>query len=271
PAARRRVRGPAGHAAADPVRLRLRRGDRHAHRPAGPGGAGRAGPGRPRRAPPPAPGHRGARPDVGADHADRVVPAAPPRAGDRAGAAVVAAGPVPPGRRRRRAAEPRAGDHRARHRRGRTPAAGRAGPEPAGDAGMRVLMNAGPWLPVPPHGYGGIENVVATLVPELRRLGVHVVLATVGDSELAVDERVSVFPTGQFAALQRPYNQVCGIVPAHLHGLATALRARDDIDLVHNHVEAAGLATMATLGADAPPTLHTLHWDLSKHAELYGS
>ena len=30
---------------------------------------------------------------------------------------------------------------------------------------LTVLMNAGPWLPVPPAGYGGIENVVATLVP----------------------------------------------------------------------------------------------------------
>jgi glycosyltransferase involved in cell wall biosynthesis len=136
---------------------------------------------------------------------------------------------------------------------------------------MKVLMNAGPWLPVPPHGYGGIENVVATLVPELRRLGVHVVLATVGDSELDVDERVAVFPTGQFAALQRPYNQVCGIVPAHLHGIVRELRRRDDIDLVHDHVEAAGLATAAALGAGAPPALHTLHWDLAKHPELYGT
>ena len=49
-----------------------------------------------------------------------------------------------------------------------------------------VLMNAGPWLPVPPHGYGGIENVVATLVPELRKLGVQVVLASVGTSTLPV-------------------------------------------------------------------------------------
>lgn len=55
---------------------------------------------------------------------------------------------------------------------------------------MRVLINAGPWLPVPPDGYGGIENVVATLVPELRRRGVYVVLATVGDSALPVDELV---------------------------------------------------------------------------------
>jgi glycosyltransferase involved in cell wall biosynthesis len=134
-----------------------------------------------------------------------------------------------------------------------------------------VLMNAGPWLPVPPLGYGGIENIVATLVPELRRLGLRVVLATVGDSTQAVDERLSVYPSGQFATLQRPYNQVCGVAQAHLHGIVRALRARDDIDVVHDHLEAAGLATFAALGADAPPVLHTLHWDLAKHPELYGT
>ncbi|HEX8631264.1 MAG TPA: glycosyltransferase [Catenuloplanes sp.] len=136
---------------------------------------------------------------------------------------------------------------------------------------LTVLMNAGPWLPVPPHGYGGIENVVATLVPELRRLGVRVVLATVGSSQLAVDERLAVFADGQFATLQRPYNQVVGVAQAHLHAIVRALRDRDDIDLVHDHLEAAGLATLAALGADAPPALHTLHWDLAKHPELYGT
>lgn len=133
-------------------------------------------------------------------------------------------------------------------------------------------MNAGPWLPVPPLGYGGIENVVATLVPELRRLGVEVVLATVGDSTLDADERMSAFPSGQFAALQRPYNQVCGIVPAHLHAVLRRLRERDDVDLVHDHVEAAGLGMLAAVAAaGGPPGLHTLHWDLAKHPELYGT
>jgi glycosyltransferase involved in cell wall biosynthesis len=135
---------------------------------------------------------------------------------------------------------------------------------------LTVLMNAGPWLPVPPAGYGGIENVIATLVPELRRLGVRVILATVGDSPLPVDERIAIFDEGQFARLQDPYNRVCGVVQAHLHGVVRLLRERDDVDLVHDHVEAAGLATMAALGPDAPPTLHTLHWDLAKHPELYG-
>jgi glycosyltransferase involved in cell wall biosynthesis len=136
---------------------------------------------------------------------------------------------------------------------------------------VKVLMNAGPWLPVPPRGYGGIENIVAALVPELRRLGVTVVLASVGDSDLAVDERMSVFDTGQFASLQRPYNQVCGVAQAHVHGIVRALRRRDDIDLIHDHLEAVGLATFAALGDDAPPVLHTLHWDLHKHPELYGT
>lgn len=136
---------------------------------------------------------------------------------------------------------------------------------------LTVLMNAGPWLSVPPPGYGGIENVVATLVPELRRLGVRVVLASVESSTLPVDEKIWVFPDGQFHALQRPYNQVCGVSQAHLNGVVRALHARDDIDLVHDHVEAVGLATMAAMGPDGPPVLHTLHWDLAKHPELYGN
>jgi glycosyltransferase involved in cell wall biosynthesis len=135
---------------------------------------------------------------------------------------------------------------------------------------LTVLMNAGPWLAVPPPGYGGIENVVATLVPELRRLGVRVILSTVGTSTLPVDEQLSVFDDGQFHALQRPYNQVCGVAQAHLGGVVRAMRERDDIDLVHDHVEAVGLATLSAMGAGDTPVLHTLHWDLGKHPDLYG-
>ena len=64
---------------------------------------------------------------------------------------------------------------------------------------MNLAVLAPPWIPVPPPGYGGIENVLAALVPELRRRGVRVVLATVGSSTLPVDEQVSVFPDGRFA------------------------------------------------------------------------
>ncbi|GHJ54939.1 glycosyl transferase [Nonomuraea sp. TT08I-71] len=99
----------------------------------------------------------------------------------------------------------------------------------------------------------------------------RVVLASVESSTLPVDEKISVFPDGQFHALQRPYNQVCGVSQAHLNGVVRALHGRDDIDLVHDHVEAVGLATLTAMGPDAPPALHTLHWDLAKHPELYGN
>jgi len=136
---------------------------------------------------------------------------------------------------------------------------------------MTVLVNAGPWLSVPPPGYGGIENVLAALVPELRRRGVRVVLATVGSSTLPVDDKVAVFPDGRFADLQRPYNRVMGVAAAHLHRVVRELRRRDDVVLVHDHQEAFGLTVLAALGRSCPPVLHTLHWDLRKHPELYGN
>lgn len=131
-----------------------------------------------------------------------------------------------------------------------------------------VLINAGPWLPVPPPGYGGIENVIATLVPELRRLGVRVVLATVGASTLDVDEQISAFDEPRFSSIAAPYNQAMGITAAHTARVLAELRRRDDVDLVHDHLEAWGPVALQDAGL---PVLHTLHWDLGKHPELYGS
>ncbi|MFC5832408.1 glycosyltransferase [Nonomuraea insulae] len=134
---------------------------------------------------------------------------------------------------------------------------------------MKVLVNAGPWLSVPPPAYGGIENVVATLVPALRERGVRVVLASVGTSKLEVDELIVTYDDGQFADLQKPYNQVMGIAHAHLSRVVAELRGRDDIDLVHDHVEVVGPAVLSAYGG--PPVLHTLHWDLHKHPAFYNA
>ncbi len=136
--------------------------------------------------------------------------------------------------------------------------------------GLTVLVNAGPWLPVPPPGYGGIETVVATLVPELRRLGIRVVLASVATSTLEVDGLVSALPDGQLPRIAAPYNQSSGVAHAHMGAVLAALRADPTIDLVHDHLEVVGPAVLAAMGPDGPPVLQTLHWDLRKHAEFYG-
>lgn len=134
-----------------------------------------------------------------------------------------------------------------------------------------VLVNAGPWLPVPPVGYGGIETVVATLVPELRALGVRVVLATVGPSTLEADGYVRPLTEPRFDRVAAPYNQVSGITHAHMGGVVAYLREHPEIDLVHDHLEVVGPAVLAAMGSAAPPTLQTLHWDLGKHADFYSS
>jgi len=134
---------------------------------------------------------------------------------------------------------------------------------------LTVLINAGPWLPVPPQGYGGIETVVATLVPELRALGVRVVLATVGPSTIKADDYLRPLSEPRFDQVARPYNQVSGITHAHMHDVVAFLRAHPEIDLVHDHLEVVGPAVLGAMGTAAPPTLQTLHWDLTKHADFY--
>ncbi|MGY1716266.1 glycosyltransferase [Geodermatophilus sp. SYSU D01106] len=133
---------------------------------------------------------------------------------------------------------------------------------------MRVLMDVGPWLPVPPPGYGGLENVVATLTTALRERGHTVVLAASGDSPLPVDGLVSAFPTGRFERLGLPYPQVVG--DAHAHALAVAgAVAAEPFDVVHTHLEVVGPAVLGALGPAAPPVLATLHWDLRRNSSFY--
>lgn len=134
---------------------------------------------------------------------------------------------------------------------------------------LTVLVNAGPWLPVPPPGYGGIETVVAMLVPQLRAQGVQVVLACVGGSTLEADAYVTTLSTGHLPRVAAPYNQVSGIAHAHMGAVVQALRDDPSIDLVHDHLEVVGPAVLGAMGSAAPPTLQTLHWDLRKHAEFY--
>jgi glycosyltransferase involved in cell wall biosynthesis len=137
---------------------------------------------------------------------------------------------------------------------------------------LTVLVNAGPWLPVPPPDYGGIENVVGTLVPELRARGHRVILATIGESAVEADEVLTVFDRGQFGEITGPYNQMMGIAHAHMGAVLARLRAggpAGDVDLVHDHLEVVGPALLAAAGDAVPPVLQTLHWDLAKHPDFY--
>ena len=130
-----------------------------------------------------------------------------------------------------------------------------------------VLMNAGPWLSVPPMGYGGIENVIATLVPELRRRDVRIVLCAAEGSTLEADRLVTTLPA-HFGDIAAPYNRTMGIAHAHMAAVVRELAHDATIDLVHDHLEVVGAAVLAA-ARWAPPVLQTLHWDLRKHPDFY--
>ncbi|MET0765328.1 MAG: glycosyltransferase [Blastococcus sp.] len=140
---------------------------------------------------------------------------------------------------------------------------------------MKILMDAGPWLAVPPRGYGGLENVVATLTTALRSRGHEIVLATVAESTQPADGHVGRFPVGQFERLAAPYAEVTGVAHAHeqivVQEIGRHAAAGVPFDLVHTHLEVVGPAVLAALGPEAPPVLHTLHWDLRRNADFYAS
>ena len=123
---------------------------------------------------------------------------------------------------------------------------------------------------MPPGGYGGIENVLAMLISELRRSGHRVVLATVGESRIEVDRRIVAFDRGQFIHLAQPYNRVVGLAHAHMQRVVEELRRSPDIELVHDHQEVVGAGVLAAV-AGGPPALQTLHWDLGKHGPFYST
>lgn len=133
---------------------------------------------------------------------------------------------------------------------------------------MHVLVNAGPWLAVPPLGYGGIETVVATLVPALREAGVQVTLATVADPGIEVDHVLRTLDGPRFTRIAAPYNQVSGVTHGHMQVVVDAVRD-GEFDLVHDHLEVVGPAVLGAMGSAAPPTLQTLHWDMRKHPDFY--
>jgi len=107
---------------------------------------------------------------------------------------------------------------------------------------LRVAMLAPPWLPIPPNGYGGIENVLDALIPELLKLGVKVELFTVGESTVKATKTHWLYEKGQYEHIQKPAYDSAIISVTHMH-----------------HTVVLGPMALANLSDGFPPVLHTLH------------
>jgi glycosyltransferase involved in cell wall biosynthesis len=135
---------------------------------------------------------------------------------------------------------------------------------------LTVFMNAGPWLPIPPSGYGGVENMLVYLIKELRGRGHRVILGTVGQSQIEVERQVSFFHQGQHPRIDGPYCDGVSVAHAHMQRVLNAIRETREIDIVHDFLEIVGPSMLAELAPDGPPVLHTLQWNLWHDQDFYG-
>lgn len=125
---------------------------------------------------------------------------------------------------------------------------------------LRVAMIAGPWLRVPPKGYGGIEHVVADLIKGLQALDVAVELFGVSGSQPGCPVH-AYYDEEQYKFMQTEFKY--SSVPAAGHvGLALNDIARDGhYDIIHDHNKSFGPLALqwATERPAMPPGLHTIH------------
>lgn len=124
---------------------------------------------------------------------------------------------------------------------------------------IRVAMIAPPWLPIPPSGYGGVENVLNGLVPALMRLGVEVVLFTVGDSKIRASAKHWVYQTGQFSEIHKPSYDAMAVYVAHLLKALEVIREDGQFDIIHDHNTCVGPLVFAYAENCLPPAIHTIH------------
>lgn len=135
-------------------------------------------------------------------------------------------------------------------------------PAPEIRSQMHILEIAPPWFPVPPRGYGGIEQVVSTLTDGLVGRGHRVTLVACAGSDARAD-LVSPIAT-------RPDPAMLGDVSTEVRHALGAYLLDGDFDVIHDHSGFVGLA-LAAARSGGPPVVHTLHgpWTDSTK-KLYG-
>lgn len=120
-------------------------------------------------------------------------------------------------------------------------------------------MIAPPWLPIPPKGYGGVENVLYALVPALQKLGVKVEIFTIGESKLRGVKKHWLYKTGQFEHIHKPYYDTLPIYVAHMLEAINLIRKDGQFDIIHDHNNSIGPMILAQNELNLPPAVHTIH------------
>jgi glycosyltransferase involved in cell wall biosynthesis len=119
---------------------------------------------------------------------------------------------------------------------------------------MRIGLIGGPWIPVPPPAYGGIERVVDGLARGFAAAGHEVVLAVPSDSECPLP-RVPEMRASEPAALGTTISELSHVIRAY--------RGMGGMDLIHDHTAAGPLYMHRP---SSVPVVTTIHGPLTPSA-----
>jgi glycosyltransferase involved in cell wall biosynthesis len=115
---------------------------------------------------------------------------------------------------------------------------------------LRIALVAPPLEAVPPPGYGGTERVIDELAHELDRRGHEIVVFASGDSSTAG----RLVPTVERAL--RPAGRVDEHLPYVLATLDAVLRRSDEFDVIHAHLDFAGVLLARVSPTPVVATFH---------------
>src|SRR4051794_26434635 len=131
---------------------------------------------------------------------------------------------------------------------------------------MRIAMLAPPWIPVPPPGYGGIEEVVRLLCEGLVARGHEVTLFAAPTSRSCAEVR---------PVLEAAHPDEINSARWEIDHVARAFGAIDaataggrPFDVVHDHC---GFGALGMADRLRTPLVHTLHGPLDDDAVAFYS
>src|SRR5215212_5058235 len=116
---------------------------------------------------------------------------------------------------------------------------------------MRVAMLAPPWIPIPPPGYGGIEQVIGLLAAELSSRGNDVTLFAAPGTD-AHAEVLSPLEAPHPDEIETSLYEADHVASA----FARMEEADEPFDVLHDHC---GFTAFAFADRIDTPVLHTLH------------
>jgi glycosyltransferase involved in cell wall biosynthesis len=126
---------------------------------------------------------------------------------------------------------------------------------------MKIAMLAPPWIPVPPPGYGGIEQVIGLLTAELTRRGNHVTLFAAPGTR----SRAQVL-----SPLEGPHPDEIEMSLYEADHVASAFarmeQASPPFDVLHDHC---GFTAFAFADRIAAPVVHTLHGPFTEETSAF--